>query len=259
MKALKKILTWFILPLCIAGLAYLCVRSVMQPVQFNKQVAAREAVAIQRLKDIRTLQNSFKSEFGRYAPSFDSLKWYYNEGKIDVVLQFGSQDDSLADINRNKYAQRLHLKGPKLEQKLYELYQDGERVWGKVSHPIAVKDTLCRRDDFCIDSIAFIPACGDTVLMESTIKTVSGVKVPLFEAKMPYGEKVIVAPKTKSVDKNGTPIEIAEKYVIKEYLLRGLDHQLVVNLCTELIDTDRYPGLMVGSVSAPNNNAGNWE
>ncbi len=240
MKALKKILTWFILPLCIAGLAYLCVRSVMQPVQFNKQVAAREAVAIQRLKDIRTLQNSFKSEFGRYAPSFDSLKWYYNEGKIDVVLQFGSQDDSLADINRNKYAQRLHLKGPKLEQKLYELYQNGERVWGKVSHPIAVKDTLCRRDDFCIDSIAFIPACGDTVLMESTIKTVSGVKVPLFEAKMPYGIK----------DENG---------VIREYLLKGLDHQLIVNLYFEREDTGRYPGLMVGSISAPNNNAGNWE
>lgn len=240
MKILKKILTWFVLPVCIVVLGWLCIRSVEQPVKFNKQVAAREEVAIQRLKDIRTLQNSFKTEYGRYAPSFDSLKWFYNEGKIDVVLQFGSQDDSLADLNRTRLAKQLRLKDAKLEQKLYELYQQGERVWGRVSQPIDVKDTLCKRDDFCIDSIAMIPACGDTVFMEAAIKTVSGVKVPLFEAKMPYGVK----------QEDGT---------IKEYLLKGLDHQLIVNLYYERDDIGRYPGLMVGSISAPNNNAGNWE
>jgi len=240
MKALKIILSYIVLPLCIVGLAYLCVNSVMQPVKFNKQKEAREQVAIQRLKDIRTLQNSFKSQYGHYAPTIDSLKWYYNEGKMDIVLQFGSQDDSLADLNRTNYAKKLALKGDKLEQKMYELYQSGAQVWGKVSHPIAVKDTLCKRDDFCIDSIAFIPACGDSTIMEATIKTVSGVKVPLFEAKMPYSIK----------DENGK---------IVEYLLRGLDHQLVVNNYYEREDTGRYPGLMVGSISAPNNNAGNWE
>jgi len=241
MKALKIILTWIVLPVAIVALAYLCVNSVMQPVNFNKQKDAREQVAIQRLKDIRTLQNSFKSEYGRYAPTMDSLKWFYNEGKINIVLQFGSQDDSLADLNRTKFVKKYaNLKGAKLEEKMYELYQSGENVWGRVATPLAVKDTLCKRDDFCVDSLAFIPACGDSTRMEATIKTVSGVKVPLFEAKMPYAEK----------DENGR---------IVEYLLRGMDHQLVVNLYYEKDDTGRYPGLMVGSISAPNNNAGNWE
>ena len=239
MKILKIILTAVVLPLCIAGLAYLCVDSVMQPVKFNKQQDAREQVAIQRLKDIRTLQNSFKSQYGRYAPTIDSLKWYYNEGKMDIVLQFGSQDDSIADLNRTNFIKGSKLKGEALEAQLYQEYLNGRAVWGKVNHPIPVKDTLCKRDDFCIDSIAFIPACGDSVLMESTIKTVSGVKVPLFEAKMPY-----------AINQNGK---------IVEYLLKGLDHQLVVNRYFEREDSGRYPGLMVGSISAPNNNAGNWE
>ena len=54
--------------------------------------------------------------------------------------------------------------------------------------------------------------------------------VPLFEAKVPFAK-----------------------------LLNGMDHQLLVNLIFERTDTDRYPGLMVGSIDNPNNNAGNWE
>ena len=42
-------------------------------------------------------------------------------------------------------------------------------------------------------------------------------------------------------------------------LLKGLDNQLRINLDAEREDTGRYPGLKVGSVTAPNNNAGNWE
>lgn len=237
MEILKKILTWFILPLLIVFLAYLCVDSVMEPVNFNKEKAAREAVAIQRLKDIRTLQNAYKSANGRYASTIDSLKLFYNEGKIDVIMQVGSQDDSIAVLN----TQKLKKRNPKIKpEQLYELYLAGQNLVFAINHPIPVKDTLCNRPDFCIDSIAFIPCCGDSVMMESTIKTVSGVKVPLFEAKMPWGLK----------QDNG---------VVKEYLLIGMDHQLIVNAVFEREDTGRYPGLMVGSISAPNNNAGNWE
>ena len=66
--------------------------------------------------------------------------------------------------------------------------------------------------------------------MASAVKTVSGVKVPLFEASMTY-----------------------------KSLLRGLDRQLIINLNAEREDTGRFPGLKVGSIAAPNNNASNWE
>lgn len=237
MEILKKILTWAILPAVIILLVFLCYKSVMKPVNFNKNKDFREQIAIQRLKDIRTLQNAYKSANLRYASTIDSLKLFYNEGKIDVVMQIGSQDDSVAVAN----TKALKRKQPKITpEQMYALYQQGQSLVFAIKNQIPVKDTLCTRPDFCIDSLAFIPFCGDSVMMESTIKMVSGVKVPLFEAKMPWGIK----------EENG---------VIKEYLLKGLDHQLIVNLYFERDDTGRYPGLMVGSISAPNNNAGNWE
>ena len=81
---LKKVLTYFLLPLVIVGLVYLIVRSVMEPVEFNKQKDYRESIAIQRLKDIRDLQVAFKNVNGRYASTIDSLQMFYNNGKMKM-------------------------------------------------------------------------------------------------------------------------------------------------------------------------------
>ena len=66
--------------------------------------------------------------------------------------------------------------------------------------------------------------------MDAVVKTVSGVKVPLFEARMPL-----------------------------KSLLKGLDNQLRINLDSECRNENRYEGLQVGSITAHNNNAGNWQ
>ncbi|MBO8475165.1 MAG: hypothetical protein IAB91_07745 [Bacteroidetes bacterium] len=224
----KKIFSYLILPIIIIGLVYLIVESIMEPIRFNEQKEAREAVAIQRLKDIRDLQVAFKSETGHFTPSIDSLKDFYNNGTLKVVMQIGSNDDSLAVVN----TQKLKRRNPRITpQQMLQLYVKGEHLVFSIENEIPVKDTLFNgRPDFCIDSLAFIPFCGDSIIMESAVKRVSGVNVPLFEASMPYKQ-----------------------------LLQGLDNQLRINLDAEREDTGRYPGLKVGSVTAPNNNAGNWE
>ena len=229
----KKVLTYLILPAAIVGLTYANVKSVMKPVEFKKYKEYREGIAIQRLKDIRDLQVAFKNVNGRYSPTIDSLKWFYNEGKMKITLQVGSKDDSLAMANTKKYTQKYrNLKKDKLNEKLHELYLAGEQnLVFEVTSEIPVKDTLfTHRTDFCVDSLAFIPFSGDSIIMESTVKKVSGVNVPLFEASMPF-----------------------------KSLLKGLNNQLRVNLDAEREDQGRYKGLQVGSVTQPNNNAGNWE
>ncbi len=97
---------------------------------------------------------------------------------------------------------------------------------------IAVKDTLFKnRSNYVVDSIKYIPfANGKEVIMEAVVKLVSGINVPLFEASVPYDD-----------------------------LLQGLDRQLIINLKAEQERLGRYKGLRVGSVTTPNNNAGNWE
>jgi len=42
-------------------------------------------------------------------------------------------------------------------------------------------------------------------------------------------------------------------------LLKGLDNQLRINLDADQRDKNRFEGVQVGSITAPNNNAGNWE
>ena len=231
---MKKLLTYVICPLIIIGLAYLIVNSIMEPVKFNKERTAREADAITLLKDIRTLQVTYKDTYGHYAPVMDSLIDFYNKGKITIMRQIGSEDDSVAVMHTEAVKKTLrNLKGNQLQAKLYELYEKGDNnLIIRIPQLTDVKDTLfLRRPNFDVNELRYIPfSDGDTVIMRSIIKQVSGVDVPLFEAQMPYWS-----------------------------LLKGMDRQQIVNLVAEREDTDRYAGLMVGSVDNANNNAGNWE
>jgi len=227
---LKKLLTWLVLPAIIVALAYAIVASILKPVNFNKETARRTEVAVQRLKDIRTLQVAYKSVNNRFCSTVDSLKDFYNNGQMEVVMQVGSRDDSLAVAHTDavKKANRKIT-----DADLYQMYLNGDKnLVFSVVNKIPVKDTLFNgRDDFNIDSLKYIPFSGkEPVQMEAVSKLVSGVQVPLFEAKMPY-----------------------------KLLLKGMDNQLRINLDAERRDQNRYEGLQVGSITAPNNNAGNWE
>ena len=227
-KALKILCHIVLIALCVF-LAWRIVASVMEPVNFNKEKDARQAVAVQRLKDIRTLQEAYKSVNGKFTADFDSLAMFYNTGKMEIVMQVGSMDDSLAVANTEALKKKNRRITP---QEMFARYQAGENLVFSIKNSIPVKDTLFHsRTDFCVDSLAYIPfSGGQKVEMESIVKTVSGVQVPLFEARMPW-----------------------------RALLKGMDNQLRINLDAECEDQNRYQGLQVGSVTAPNNNAGNWE
>ncbi|MBR6884044.1 MAG: hypothetical protein IKN06_13895 [Bacteroidales bacterium] len=233
MNKAVKIIIEILLALAAVGLVYAIYNSVMKPVNFNKEKARRQEVAVQRLKDIRTLQVAFKGVNNRFTGDIDSLINFYNTGKMDIVMQVGSNDDSLAVENTARVKKAFkNLKKDELNAKFMELYKQGQKLVFSISTPIAVKDTLFHsRENFCVDSLAFIPfSGGQKVEMESLVKTVSGVQVPLFEARMPW-----------------------------KALLKGMDNQLRINLDAECEDLGHYQGLQVGSVTAPNNNAGNWE
>ena len=236
-KTLKTILSLVLALVCVF-LVYKIYDGVMQPVRFEKDVNARKKVAIQQLKDIRDLQVAYKSVNDKFTASFDTLKQFYKTGEMVVLMQVGSKDDSLAVAHTNEV--KKAAKGKLTDADLYKLYQQGDKnLVFAIQNKIPVRDTLFHsRTDFNIDNIDKIPfAVGEygaapvqNVEMDAIVKKVSGVAVPLFEAKMPY-----------------------------KSLLNGLDHQLIVNLVAEREDLGQYEGLQVGSITAPNNNAGNWE
>ena len=236
-KTLKAILSIVLALLCVF-LVYKIYDGVMEPVRFEKDVNARKKVAIQQLKDIRDLQVAYKSVNDRFTASFDTLKQFYKNGQMVVLMQVGSKDDSLAMAHTAEV--KKAAKGKLTDADLFKLYQQGDKnLVFSIQNKINVRDTLFHsRPDFNIDNIDKIPfavgengsAEGQNIEMDAIVKKVSGVDVPLFEAKMPY-----------------------------KSLLNGLDRQLIVNLIAEREDLGQYEGLQVGSVTAPNNNAGNWE
>ena len=233
MNKVTKIVAQVLLLVAIGGLIFWLYSNIMSPVKFNKEKEIRKEVAVQRLKDIRTLEVAYKSVNGKFNSSIDSLKQFYESGQMEIVMQIGSMDDSLAVANTEaiKKANR-NLKADQLTAKLQEAYEAGKNVVFSTVTKVPVRDTLFRdRADFCIDSLKYIPFSGkEPVQIESAVKMVSGVPVPLFEARMPF-----------------------------RLLLKGMNNQLRINLDAEQRDLNRYEGLQVGSVTAPNNNAGNWE
>ena len=217
----------------LAGIVFLVIanyKSIMEPLNFNKQKDYRESVAIERLKDIRTLQVAYKTVNGKFTSTVDSLKMFYETGEMPIVLQIGSNDDSAA-VAHTEQVKRANRR--LTNEDLYKMYLAGDRnLVFSIENVVAVKDTLFNdRPDFNIDSLKTIPfSGGEPVIMEATVRRVSGVPVPLFEAKMPY-----------------------------KSLLKGLDEQLRINLDADRQAQNKYEGLQVGSITSPNNNAGNWE
>ncbi len=99
---------------------------------------------------------------------------------------------------------------------------------------VSVLDEIFGKD-YPINDLRIIPNSGNQEfwLGQTIITTGSGVKVPVFEAR---------------AHNNQVLFELKDEY-----------EQEIINLNEQRRTNDKYPGLKVGSVIEPNNNAGNWE
>lgn len=208
---IKNIFIFCLLPIAIIVFAYFLISGISDPVRFEQSKKHRESVTIERLKDIRDVQVAYKSQYGKFTASFDTLINFYNNGQLKIVRQIGSMDDSVA-VARKLVSRDTSLVPVRENVKLRSMRNSA-------------------------DSLRFVPFVGGEFEMEAVIKRVSGVDVPLFEARVPY-----------------------------DRLLAGLDRQLIVNINADvealnknLATGKRYSGMKVGSIDQPNNNAGNWE
>ncbi|MGL4364495.1 MAG: hypothetical protein ACRCSB_04755 [Bacteroidales bacterium] len=142
------------LVLLIAVLSYALVQSILSPIRFQKEKEGRYAKVIERLKDIRTLQRVYKSEFGRYTNGFDTLMNFYKNGQITVELQIGSLDDSVAVARKQVVRKR---------------------------EKVNVRDNIL--PNLIVDSLPFIPFSGGKKfqMAAGTLLTSSKVNVAVFE------------------------------------------------------------------------------
>lgn len=156
-----------LLTIAIVILGYLLIESIMNPIRFNKEKDRREKVTIERLKDIRTAQVAFKSKYGRYTGSFDTLIDFVKYDSFPIVLKIGFLTD---DMIEKGYTERKALREGLITR------DTSYRVVFDSIFPIG----------FAIDSIRYVPFADTNQfkLQAAVISTASGVQVEVFEASV---------------------------------------------------------------------------
>ncbi len=152
---MKRILQILLLVIIVV-LTYLVVESIMHPIRFERDKDKRFAATIERLKSIRTAQVAYRSQYGKFTGSFDTLIHFMKFDSFKVEKQIGSLDDSVAVAKGLVYRETIKL---------------------------SVRDSLLK--GYPIDSIRFVPMAGKAQfeLAAGEIETGSKVKVKVFEAK----------------------------------------------------------------------------
>ena len=90
---MKKLIIQIILAGIIIFLGYQCYQSIIVPQKFTEIKKQRYDRVSQRLKDIRTAQDAYKSIYGTYTSSFDTLINFIKYDSVKVVRSIGSLSD----------------------------------------------------------------------------------------------------------------------------------------------------------------------
>ncbi|WP_321481329.1 hypothetical protein [uncultured Bacteroides sp.] len=221
-----------LLGLCVCALVYICYASIMGPIKFEKEQKHREKQVIARLMDIRKAQQEFRMRHeGKYTASFDTLIDFVKTQKIPFIMKEGIlSEKQLENGMTEKKAMAIINKAQKTKN-WSKVKSAGLEHFKRDTMWVAVIDTIFKKD-FNADSLRYIP--------------------------FGKGAKFEMATKSDST-KSGAPIHLLEVKAPYDSFLQGLDEQEIVNLKDKQIQLGKYPGLMVGSLDTPNNNAGNWE
>ena len=148
-----------ILGIIIVVMAGLVVQSIQKPLKFNAEAKIRYDATVQRLKDIRTAQDAFRSEHKRYTGSFDTLIEFLKTDSFSVVMIIGDLDDS-ASVSSGQIIRRTIR--------------------------VSVMDSLFKHG-YPIDSMRYVPYTQNVQFELGTNNIVAGnVNVNVFEAKVPF-------------------------------------------------------------------------
>ena len=234
-------------------MCYFCVTSVTTPIKFENTRAEREVTVIKRLVDLRTAEVEYHHQKGVFTASYDTLLMFLKTAPKKELLKEGSLTDKQLEAGLTEHkaikilneAKKKALKKNQFENAdaLYayiwendkDVINNGLAGFRRDTIELNMLQSLYKGeyDENSVDAIVEIPFSeGKKFELEvnNEYKTSQGIHVPLFEARAPF-----------------------------ESYLGDLNKQELVNLVDREQKLEHYPGLKVGDIYSPNNNAGNWE
>ncbi|WP_300750015.1 hypothetical protein [uncultured Alistipes sp.] len=165
---MKKIVQ-LILALVIVALVYVIYDQISTPIRFEKEKAVKEAVVIDRIKDIRTAQRAFKSKYQHFTADFDSLINFVLNDSIEGQRRIVDEDDSVA---------------------MAQLKKAGKK--NVETFTVAVIDTIFAPKKLTpeqVRELRYIPGTNNKAeytMSAGMLITESKVVVPVVEVKAPY-------------------------------------------------------------------------
>jgi hypothetical protein len=90
-----------VLGIIILFLGYKIVMAIREPIMFEKERDRRYASVIERLKDIRKAQFTYRDAKGEFADDFDKLIDFIKTEDLTIIKTIGSEDDSTVVVVRD--------------------------------------------------------------------------------------------------------------------------------------------------------------
>ena len=229
---MKKVIN-AVLTVCVVLLAIICWRSIQDDINFDSDVAYREAHVKARLLQIKAAEEAFKQQNpeGAYCSDWNVLTEFVKNGQLPIIIKEGVLSDEQMEkgLTESKAAEIINSGDAKA---IAEYKLEGFRRDTILTNMI---QSLYKGQytEETIGEIVYIPYTDNVKFEVETnngYTTSQGIKVPIFEIRAHYNT-----------------------------YLHDLNAQERANIIDKEEKLDHYPGLKVGSIDAPNNNAGNWE
>ena len=283
-----------ILLVVIAGLVYICFRSIMNPIEFKEVREDREEVVIKRLVDIKKAQEEYYSQNNRYAADFETLIEFIKTGKKGIVKKtYELSDEQQAYLltyvndyikkeNRKKRPSEqveefhgltsnqsdsvfLTILAKAQETNDWKVFKDIEakkgphqtlelKEFSRDTTWVNLRDTLYHNPNYPADSLEIIPFTDG----EKFVMETSGMTGTgaLFEA---YADSrlYLLGINEQELDNYLLEVKKNNRPIRKEYQKDSLGITLRDVEGKEIFDV--IPCLKIGDKRIPNKNVGNWE
>ena len=82
-----------ILAAIVVGLVFVLISSIQEPIAFKAEKDKRERAVIDKLMEIRTAQEAFRTIKQGFAPTFDSLSYVLQNDSFMIIKVIGDPDD----------------------------------------------------------------------------------------------------------------------------------------------------------------------
>lgn len=199
MKTVIKIVLW----LAAIFFGYMIYQSVNGPIEFKKVKQERFQAAINSLKDIRDIQEAHKSATGKFAPNFNALVKFVENGNYYIIQQ---RDSSYMEYDKDFGI---------------DLQRDVKIV--DTLSIIPVKDSLFKSDDR-YKTLKYVPFSKDGKAefnMKSATIEKGGKKVSVFKASVK--KDVILYDQPKDLRDRENALNSVEEINYDEIIVGDLD------------------------------------